>query len=441
MTPTRSTSPPELHLTDADIGALKGDRGEILAAIFRSIVLWGRAMHATRLVDVEGWGHFAGSGPQAGIGIPLAMLKTLEAAGLRTKHPFTLDPHPAIDFDTLGLDQAERAALSEQNKGSDEYKTAMLTLGLVSVEGYTCTPYTYIGGNIPSRDSMLAWSESSAVVFANSVLAARTNRNAVIMDLFCNIAGRMPYFGLLTDDGRKATHVIDVETSSLPNPQLLGAVIGRMVIDGVPYIRGLDRWIGTSLVTKTKDYLKEFGASAAAIGAIGLYHVDGLTPEALISRNELIIHEAWAGSVSDNSILEERQFSRGSIDTSEDVPERCFIGCPHLSFDEILGWEAALTASLKSHGRNRLAIQTIIATSPHVLKEIKHTNWLADRLESIGIRLTPSCCEDIMSAPVANRRRTVTNSVKLQAFTSATMLPDADLVKLIVLGAEVVNGR
>jgi predicted aconitase len=116
----------------------------------------------------------------------------------------------------------------------------MLQLGLKDVEAYTCTPYLAEVGNIPRRGARLAWSESSCVVFANSVLAARTNRNAAVMDILCNIAGKTPLTGFLTDEGRRANWWVEVTTRSLPNPQLLGAAIGMKVMEDVPYIVGLD---------------------------------------------------------------------------------------------------------------------------------------------------------------------------------------------------------
>ncbi len=118
------------------------------------------------------------------------------------------------------------------------------------------------------------------MVYANSVLGARCNRNSGIIDLMGSIVGYVPYFGLLTDEGRKASWIVEIKTSGKPEAQLLGSAVGMKVMEDVPYIAGLDRWLGT-MDEEAKTYLKDFGAATASNGAVGLYHVEGITPEAV----------------------------------------------------------------------------------------------------------------------------------------------------------------
>lgn len=89
---------------------------------------------------------------------------------------------------------------------------------------------------------------------------------------------RADVIGFLLDDGRKSDWVIEIKTSHMPEAQILGSAIGQKVVDQVPYMIGLDRWLGDTLTQETKDYLKNMGAAAASNGAVGLYHVDHLTP-------------------------------------------------------------------------------------------------------------------------------------------------------------------
>ena len=110
-------------------------------------------------------------------------------------------------------------------------------------------------GNKPKKGDVLSWAESSAVVYANSVLGARCNRNSGIIDIMGSIVGYVPYFGLLTDEGRKATWVVKVKTSKKPEAQLLGSAIGMKVMEDVPYVQGLDQWIGTELNDAACSYL------------------------------------------------------------------------------------------------------------------------------------------------------------------------------------------
>ena len=148
-------------------------------------------------------------------------------------------------------------------------------------DAFTYTCYMDEVGNKPGKGDVLSWAESSAVVYANSVLGARCNRNSGIIDIMGSIVGYVPYFGLLTDEGRKATWVIRVHTTKKPEAQLLGSAIGMKVMEDVPYVAGLDKWIGKELNDSATSYLKDFGAATASNGAVGLYHIENLTPEAV----------------------------------------------------------------------------------------------------------------------------------------------------------------
>ena len=155
---------------------------------------------------------------------------------------------------------------SKQN----DYEAQLRQMGLLNSDSFTCTCYQPEVGNRPAAGDVLSWAESSAVVFANSVLGARCNRNSGIIELFGSIAGFVPEFGLLADEGRQATWVVEVDCSSRPEAQVLGSAIGMRVMEDVPYIKGLDRWLGRELTADAEDYLKDMGAAAASNGAVGL---------------------------------------------------------------------------------------------------------------------------------------------------------------------------
>ena len=132
-----------------------------------------------------------------GIAPSLEMLEELVGAGLRTKYPFTLDPRPPLDYDNWALDGWQVEILDGMYRDQARYEDLLLQLGLRDADAYTCRPFLEEVGNIPKRGDVLAWSESACVVYANSVLGARTNRNGAIMDLLCNVAGKVPLSGLL----------------------------------------------------------------------------------------------------------------------------------------------------------------------------------------------------------------------------------------------------
>ena len=124
-----------------------------------------------------------------------------------------------------------------------------------------------------------------------------------IIELFGLIFGKVPEFDLLTDEGRKAKWIIEVKTSKKPEAQILGSAIGMKVMEDVPYIKGLDKFLGTELTDSVKSYLKDMGAATASNGAVGLYHVDNLTPEA-VEMGESIINDNAQVYVIDDAELE-----------------------------------------------------------------------------------------------------------------------------------------
>ena len=106
-----------------------------------------------------------------------------------------------------------------------DYEKQLENIGLLSKDGFTCTCYMDEVGNIPKKGDILSWAESSAVVYGNSVLGARCNRNSGIIEMFGSILGKVPYFGLLTDEGRKANWIVEINTSNIPEAQVLVKIV------------------------------------------------------------------------------------------------------------------------------------------------------------------------------------------------------------------------
>jgi hypothetical protein len=423
-----------MKLNKEEQDMLDGKQGSTLQKVMRTLVLYGRALGAERFVDIEGDGHFSVPYAFPGVGLRPEMLDELTHAGLKTKHPFTLDPRAPLDFENLGITREQEQAFEHMLRNQARYDEQMLQLGLKDAEAYTCTPYLDEVGNIPRRGTRLAWSESSCVVFANSVLAARTNRNAAVMDILCNIAGKTPLIGFLTDEGRRANWWVEVKTRSLPNPQLLGAAIGMKVMEDVPYIVGLDLLLGSGLNERTLDYLKEMGAACAAIGAVGLYHVENITPEAVDLRTDLLSKEHKTYIIDDRE-LQNLMASYPVMWANRGAkPQKCLVGCPHLSLRELHGWTRRIHDALERMGRDRVAVQTILFASPQVLRRFAAERDSFEELKNAGVRLSSTCAELYMNNPLCAREAVITNSNKLRTFTPARMLLDEDLVEVLVSG-------
>ena len=267
-----------MKLTPEEEGILNGSQGEVLAKVMKSLVLYGDAFGAERFVPVVGKGHLVTSFGLSVLQPVFKIMDELIGAGLKVEETFTVDPRP-IDYANVKCNPIEKLIFSKIMYGAQApYEEQLRKLGLKGDDAFTCASYLDEVDNVPKKGDVLSWAESSAVVFANSVLGARCNRNSGIIELFGSILGKVPEFDLLTDEGRKAKWIIEVKTTKKPEAQILGSAIGMKVMEDVPYVKGLDKWIGTELNEATKGYLKDFGAATASNGAVGLYHIENLTP-------------------------------------------------------------------------------------------------------------------------------------------------------------------
>jgi len=429
-----------MDLTGDEKQILSGGKGPALQKIMRTLVLYGQTLGAQRFVDIEGDGHFALHSLLPGVGPRLEMLDELVAAGLKTKYPFTLDPRPPLDFGNLDLSPNQERTFARMFQDQGGFEDRMRQLGLRDENAFTCTPYFPEVGNNPRRGQVLAWSESSCVIFVNSVLGAKTNRNAVILDLLSNILGKTPLTGLLTEAGRRASCLIKLKTSDLPDPQLLGGAIGKKVVDEVPFIVGLDRFLGSGLNERTVDYLKEMGAACAAIGAVGLYHVENITPEA-VGLGAKLLARHYETQVIDEIELKRLSSSYPVMWKRKSAqPKRCLIGCPHLSLRELRWWTDQISRALCSHGRKKVAVKTILCAAPQVIARFQTDQNTRRQLGRIGLKLSPTCAEAYMDNPLCAREAVVTNSNKLRAFSTARLYRVEELLDLVVTG-ETNGGR
>ena len=286
---------------------------------------------------------------------------------------------------------------------------------------------------MPKKGDVLSWAESSAVVYANSVLGARCNRNSDIMDIMGSVLGYVPYFGLLTDEGRKAAWIVKIETTKKPEAQLLGSAIGMKVMEDVPYVMGLDKWLGTELNDSVKTYLKDFGAATASNGAVGLYHIDNLTPEAVEMGGKLIMEEAKV-YVIDDAELERVKNNYPIIWKDKDAkPKLCFMGCPHMSLQQLKDWTDKVESGLKEAGNSKVVIPTVFTAAPGVLKEFETTEY-AERLKKTGVITSYICPLMYMNNPLCKSMPVITSSNKLRTYTTARYYTDDEILVQITKG-------
>ena len=315
-----------------------------------------------------------------------------------------------------------------------DYDEQLRKLGIISDDGYTCTCYMNEVGNVPKKGDILSWAESSAVVYANSILGARCNRNSGIFDLFGSIVGCVPYFGLLTDEGRKADWLVEVRTTHKPEAQLLGSAIGMKVMEDVPFVTGLDKWI-PSLDDDAKAYFKDFGAATASNGAVGLYHIENLTPEAVESGRSLL-KSGYKTYVIDDAELErvEKNYPVIWKDPAAE-PKLAFIGCPHLSAAQLRSWAVNISTELKKNGKKKVTVPTVMTAAPAVVKEFS-SDPLYSVLENAGVVISSICPLMYMNNPQCGKMPVLTCSNKLRTYTSAKYMKEAALLEVITGGAK-----
>lgn len=266
---------------------------------------------------------------------------------------------------------------------------------------FTCAPYQT--DNAPQFGEQIAWSESNAVAFANSVIGARTNRYGDYLDICCALTSRVPAAGLHLDAPRLATVVLQLP--ALPHElterddfyPVLGYLLGTLVPDEVAVITGLE-------ANPAEDQLKALAAAAASSGAVALFHIAGITPEAPTLSEALASRQpAWTIDVSFADLRRAR--SELSSATGADVDVVAF-GSPHCSLAE-----CRALARLMSGQRAAAGVEVFITTSRAVRDLLARSGELAT-LERFGAKVTADTC--IVVAPLVNPQAKVlmTNSAK-----------------------------
>lgn len=422
-----------MELTPQQQQILDGSQGPTMAKVMKTLVMYGQTFGADKLVPVTSeYNHLVTSFGLKMMTPVFQLMQQLIDAGAVSKQQFSVDPRP-LDANVPANFLQKLVFNRFMYATQDAYEQQLNQLGLMDQDAFTCACYLDQVGNKPRQGDVLSWAESSAVVYANSVLGARCNRNSGIMDIMGSIAGFVPHFGLLTDQGRKASWIVEVRCTKKPEAQLLGSAIGMKVMEDVPYITGMEPWLGTELTDSTCAYLKDFGSATASNGAVGLYHIEHLTPEAKEQGRDLLLPDAQV-YVIDDAELERVQRSYPLVWKNPDAkPKLCFIGCPHLSMEQLVDWTVRLEKGLKAQGRKTVAIPTVFTTAPGVKAVFEKTEY-ASRLKNTGAILSYICPLMYMNNPLCASMPVITCSNKLRTYTTARYYTEAQILEQITKG-------
>ena len=424
-----------MFLTDEQQAILAGSKGDVMAKVMKTLVMYGETFGADKMVPVTSeYNHLVTSFGLKMMSPVFDLMQQLIDAGAISQQQFSVDPRPVdkkVPANFLQNFIFSKIMYSKQAP----YEEQLKALGLMNEDAFTCACYLDQVGNTPKKGEVLSWAESSAVVYANSVLGARCNRNSGIMDIMGSIAGFVPHIGLLTDEGRKATWIVKVDCKKKPEAQLLGSAIGMKVMEDVPFVTGMEKWLGTELNDENKAYLKDFGAATASNGAVGLYHIENLTPEAKEQGAALVAPGAKV-YIIDDAELERVKNNYPVIWKDKNAqPKLCFVGCPHLSMQQLKDWTVAVEEGLKAAGNQKVLIPTVFTTAPGVKKEFEKTEY-AQRLAATGVILSCICPLMYMNNPLCGKMPVITCSNKLRTFTSSRFYSEDEILVKITKGGK-----
>ena len=422
-----------MKLTKEQQAILNGEKGETLSKVMQTVIRYGELFGATKLVPVTSkYNHLVTSFGLKALGPVYDLMNKLIEDGAVSQQKFSCDPRPLdknVPKNFLQNFIFNKFMYSKQ----EFYESQLKQLGLLDDDAFTCTCYMDEVGNKPNKGEVLSWAESSAVVYANSVLGARCNRNSGIMDIMGSIIGYVPYFGLITDEGRKANWIIDIKTTEKPEAQLLGSAIGMKVMEDVPYVKGLDKWLGNELNDSARSYLKDFGAATASNGAVGLYHIENLTPEAKEQGEKLINKDAKVYVIDDAELKRVYDSYPVMWKKKDAKPKLCFMGCPHMSLEQLMSWTDKIEEGLRKSGNKKVVIPTVFTSAPKVIEAFNKTDK-AEKLKNMGVIVSYICPLMYMNNPLCGKMRVITSSNKLRTYTTARYYKDDEILAQITGG-------
>ena len=368
-----------MHLTNAEERILSGENGEVMERMFRLLVRLGEIYGADRMIPVNS-AQVAGVSYKS-IGDPgVEFLEDYAARDAKVKIVTFLNP-AGMDIEDWQKLNIPPGFAEKQLRIMDAFRK----MGIVV--SATCTPY--LAGNLPRFREHIAWSESSAISFSNSVIGARTNREGGPSALAAALCGVTPNYGLHLDENRKPQTLVEVDAKLEESADFgaLGYVVGKQVKNRIPYFKGIK--------DADTDQLKALGAAMAASGAVALYHVEGVTPEAHLVETEGLEKL----SISDKDVNE--TFLKLSTGKEPDI---VILGCPHSSLKEIM------TVSRKLEGK-KLKKPLWICTS-RMVKEVANRMGFTRTIEAAGGKVVADTCMVVSPIEDMGYKTTAVNSGK-----------------------------
>jgi predicted aconitase len=382
-----------LHLDSGQEKLLRGEGGEAKQFAMEIVTKVGDAVGADLLVPIKSahvLAHFS-SLHEAGIDV----LEKFADAGGRFAVPTSVDP-ASIDLQNWRSFGVPEEYARQQFRLCDAYAK------LGGMRCWTCVQYQVC--NFPRRGEVVAWAESSAVVFANSVLGCRSNKITSGMDISCAVLGLTPSFGMLKDENRTAGVAFKIGSGALSDLDYrsAGFFVGRNAGSRVPVLLGLPAKVSS-------DQVKHLGAAAAAAGPVTMIHMPGITP-----GSDTLSDAAHGERVEEIEISRsDLQEVESDLNQTTETPDLVALGVPHLSAGEL----GELAKQLEGR-RLKTGIRMYAYTSAQAFDMAERTG-IASTIEAAGARITHSTDAEISPLKQLGFNIVMTNSAKLAEIVSS----------------------
>jgi predicted aconitase len=404
------TSMIDVKLTSEEQALLEGSAGEGVRRAMEIVVALGRIYGASDLVRVK-YVQIAGVSYKNLGDAGVAFLSEWADEGAKVTVPTTLNP--------MGMERGARRAGARPTWQDWGITPAFAEPQLRVIDAFvkmgvkptlSCTPYL-LPDYTPQRGDSLAWAESSAVAFANSVLGARSNREGGPSALAAAIVGRTARYGYHLDENRLADVVVEVRcpVRSVADFGALSYVVGKAVANGVPWFADLAEWlpplpVDITLGGPAGDRLKTLGAGLAAYGAVALYHIAGFTPEARDDGEKLLRSKPRRLTISD---LDE---AYRVMDADPDLRniDLVTIGCPHASLSEI--------EQVAQYVRGRTLATRLWVTTAQITRQRADELGLVQVIEAAGGEVVADTCAVVAPMQMLNVRTMATNAGKMACY-------------------------
>jgi len=395
-----------MYLNKEEEDILSGNKGEMLSKLMKLVVDLGDSFGAEKLIEIKSAHTVLNFGLNF-VNAAASILHDIAKSGLKVNVRTTADPIIDMDYSEVLSIVYPMFTLHEQ---------IMEDLNQIGIYGFTCTPYFI--DNKPIYGEHCAWSESSAVIYLNSLLGARSNREGGLVDIACGVLGKTSYHGLHITENRKGDILFrlsaDIDKNDLFNLTSLGLIIGEIAGSRIPVIQGLEN--------VTDDNLKNLGAASASTGAVGLIHVIGKTPEATTLKDAF--QNDKPDEIIDITMNDIREICEKYSTEWNVPPKNISIGCPQLSKEEVIEVINKLKGKKISP-----EINFWICCNKEIKNSIVNSEY-GQILEDSGAYITHFC-----PLLTALPRPLTTNSAKTCFYSNATYRDIDECIKIATEGS------